>query len=245
MWLDMDGDGRQGASEPGLPGIRVELSGEVAVATFATRNFAAATPVSRSMETDAAGHFSFPDLPVGMFRLQAYRPTSLNVSYDSDGAPDAQASVDLPTGGLGKAVVGLVGRAHLVGTVHDAGGTPVTGSVVVRWLGPDGTAQTADDVLFVVTATDGRIDQSGLPAGEYRIEAVAGVATSVPFVLTTTGTTVVQVNPALAEQAIAAPAGSLAQTGSSPGPALAAALLLLLGGTGLVLAGRRRRPDRS
>ena len=208
------------------------------------------TGTNQSLRTDAGGRFSFSSLPAGTYSVTATRPAQLGVTYDSEGAYDATASVLLPPGGHGQAVVGLVGSAQLTGSILTAEGQPANGAITVRWFGPDDRVLTADDLLLHLPVTNGQVEQAGLPEGTYRIESVNGTATSVPVQLSaghTTHVTVQQPKGSTTETSppVAStntePASSLPYTGWAVAPPLVAAGICLAGGAGLAVAGRRRR----
>ena len=70
VWFDLDNDGAVGASEAGIEGVSVQLTG--------TDN--ANQPVSRTLTTDARGEFSFSGLPPGVYTLSEplQPPSTLN-----------------------------------------------------------------------------------------------------------------------------------------------------------------------
>jgi hypothetical protein len=202
------------------------------------------------VRTDGGGRFSFTGLAAGTYEVSAAPPSELGVTYDSQGAYDATASVLLPAGGHGEAVVGLVGSAHLTATVLTPDGQPASGTIVVRWYGPDDTVLTADDVLLHLAVEHGQIEQAGLPEGSYRIESINGATTAVPVQLSSGHTTTITVRqPAHGATTTSQPGAStsnpagtsLAYTGWAAGTPLAAAAICLAGGGGLAVAGRRRR----
>jgi len=86
VWEDEDGDGVQDATETGMSGITVTLSG----------------PVSASTTTDANGAYLFTGLPAGTYTVTVATPAGFTASptgttnqiQDSNGSP---ATVTLPT----------------------------------------------------------------------------------------------------------------------------------------------------
>ncbi|MBL9126808.1 MAG: carboxypeptidase regulatory-like domain-containing protein, partial [Verrucomicrobiales bacterium] len=115
VWLDLDGDGVQDASEPGIGAVTVELY-----------RSGSATPLARTV-TDAAGAFRFAGLSDGDYSLRFRAPkgmeftTSLvgNLETDSDAA-------DADRDGIGETAVFHLGVGQ-TDTTFDAGvrgGTP-------------------------------------------------------------------------------------------------------------------------
>jgi hypothetical protein len=158
-------------------------------------------------------------------------PAELTVTQDSEGAADARTDVDLTAGRAGDAWVGLAGNATLTGRVVDTAGTPVTGTVQVRWFGPDEIVRTRDDIVIVATVIDGTLSTSGLPAGRYTVEQAG---TTVPVELRSGRTTTLSAAPASLR---ARP--ELPFTGAPTGVALLAGLCSLVVGIALAALGRR------
>lgn len=193
----------------------------------------ATTTAVASGVTDASGAFRFAGLPAGAYTVVAERPSSLSVTWDSQGAADAAADVELVAGSTASAQVGLVGDAAVDLQVRDATGGRASGVVVLRWAGVDGVLGTADDVDLTVTAVDGRVQVGGLPAGSYRVVELAGAAVSVSLVLAS-GETVAR------RVAVAAAVRALAATGAGdPVGAFGWALLLVVVGAATVRTVRR------
>jgi len=275
VWLDRDRDGVQGgAGEPGLPSVtvelyRVELAGSGAgsgrVGSVAP---AAAAPVAQ-VQTAADGAFEFTALTAGAYAVRVRYPAALAVTWDSEGAFDATAQVLVPELGEAQAEVGLAGDAAADLDVRTPDGTPVDGTVLVWWAGPDGRFGTPDDVRVPATAVGGRVRVDGLPAGSYRVIGPDGsqVSSALALVAAVTTTTTVTLGPvdAAAPAATPVPAGApaaaaaaaagatptstpsraLAATGADGAALLATATWLVLGGLVLASAARRGRSRRS
>ena len=173
VWYDLDGNGVQGADEPGAEGVKVTLvdaSGQPARDVLG----AEVTPVT----TDAKGRYSFEKLAAGSYTVKFEVPGGTaaaatgaggDPSADSNG-PDA--AVTLAEGeSNGSIDLGLVGEGSVGSLVWldsnqngaaDPGEPGIPGvAVTVTWAGPDGKFGTDDDRRHSVT-TDAN--------GEYRVD---------------------------------------------------------------------------
>ncbi|MBD3781128.1 MAG: hypothetical protein IE923_17940 [Micrococcales bacterium] len=242
MWLDRDRDGAQSLpAEPGLAAVAVELyrvelagGGGAGRVTSAAAPAVAGTLVAR-VTTSASGEFAFSSVAPGSYSVRVLYPESLAVTWDSEGAADASALVLVPERGEAQAQVGLAGDARADLRVTTPAGTPVDGTVLLWWAGPDGVFGTDDDLQVPVTAVGGRVLADGLPPGEYRVLSQDGAVVSGTVALSAAG-------GAAAVTLGAAPAAgpSLAETGAVLGTTLLAASYLVVGGLVLTVVARRR-----
>jgi subtilisin-like proprotein convertase family protein len=178
-WHDLDGDGQQGATEPGVASIAVTLlTADGAVALAQTT-------------TDAAGFYLFPDLPPGAYAVR-FELTSLPVGYrvtapnsgrdssDSDGDPttgqtaptralsDGEQDLTLDLGLYQPACLGDTVWHDLDGDgLQDRGEPPFAGVLVTLFSADDTPLRTA------TTSTDGRYQFCDLPPGRYRLHFAA------------------------------------------------------------------------
>ncbi|MEI7685833.1 MAG: SdrD B-like domain-containing protein, partial [Planctomycetota bacterium] len=164
VWADTNADGVQGplASEPGLPGIQVQL-------TYAGPNgiFGDGDDITSTTTTGANGAYNFTGLPPGNYRvdvLGASLPTNATQTFDLNGALDnsatrtltnGEAATDVNFGYRGAASVGDTVWLDLNGDgIRQAGEGGIPGATVtLQTAGADGTLGTADDVSYT-TSTD-------------------------------------------------------------------------------------------
>ena len=73
VYLDLDGDGAAEAGEPGVPGVRITLTG----------SDDSGSAVQRTVLTDDAGSFAFAGLAAGVYQLQERQPALLRDGLDS------------------------------------------------------------------------------------------------------------------------------------------------------------------
>jgi large repetitive protein len=193
IWWDRDGDGTQdttgGAAEPGLDGVTVRvtwagLDGDLAT-TADNEVFTAITA--------ANGTYRVEGLPAGRYGVAVDTttlPAAVVNTADEDGNLDSVTTVDLSAGEAHRtADFGYRGSASVGDTVYldlDGDGSAGPGEpgvpgqrVDLTWAGPDGAFGTGDD-LTLTTTTDGsgRYGFDALPAGDYRVRVVGGVATA-------------------------------------------------------------------
>ncbi|MCU0703499.1 MAG: Cna B-type domain-containing protein, partial [Fimbriiglobus sp.] len=176
VWLDRDGDGVQGvvADEPGLAGVRVTLTYAGTDGVLGT-----ADDVTTATTTDAAGNYSFGNLPVGSFQV-VVDPTTLpaNVAqtFDFDGLGTPHTAIATLTTGQNRTDIdfGYRGAAALGDRVwldqnrnggQDPGEAGIPGAVVqLELAGRDGVLGTTDDLRFTATtAANGVYNFAGLP----------------------------------------------------------------------------------
>ena len=215
VWWDLDANGTQDGSDPGLPGV-------IMTATWFGPDGVSggSDDLIQTTTTDASGHYGFPSLPNGVYRVTvgAGIPAGLVSSVDPDtGAPDGTATVTL----TGATVnldqdFGYVGDGTLGDTVWlDRNGDGVVDrpngspsfepgipnvAVTLVWAGRDGLLGTADDHSWTTTTNStGAYLFEHLPAGAFRI-----TLTNLPAGLTVTadpdGGTVDEADVTLAAQ---------------------------------------------
>ena len=180
VWFDRNGDGKQDAGEPGLPGLTVTL--------FDAANKAISTTV-----TGADGAYTFPNLPTGTYRVTvATAGTNLSSTYDLDSgttAPDGTTAVALTVANPSTTLAdfGLRGNSSVGDLVWydvDGGGTQTNAepglpgvTVTLTGAGADNKLGTADD-LTLTTVTDA--------AGAYLFPFLPTFGTGTPYVVTVT-----------------------------------------------------------
>ncbi len=196
LWLDLNNDGLQDPSEPGIPGVTVtanwfgpdgaEGGGDDQLLTT---------------QTDSDGLYVFEGLPAGMFDVQIDTgdtdfPQGLVATGDADGVdtPDHAVVVlaagdvrdDVDFGYAGTASLGdlvwldLDGDGSLNGAEVGLEGVAVD----LTWFGADGLPGTGDEVIVrSETDADGVYGAANVPYGEYDVRVVtstvaAGLAPS-------------------------------------------------------------------
>jgi len=209
VWLDLDGDGTQGPTEPGVAGVTVTLldaSGVVVASTV----------------TAADGTYGFV-VPPGDYEVVVTPPGGGVFTATGVGAETSDSDVD-PAGSTGVLTFGS-GDA---GDAGDAGVLPADISGVV-WLDLDAdglnddasplagvTVNLYDDLGVVVattiTAVDGSYSFPGLVPGDYTVEVVS--PDGAPF--TTPGGDS-DVDPATGTAAVAATGSHVVDAGVLPG----------------------------
>ena len=169
LWQDIDGDGTQDLGESGLAGVTINLlddSGDVIATTV----------------TDAAGDFTFPDLPDGSYTLSVSDTGAVLREFVGTTPPataDALAVVlagaDVSAVSFGYNQPGIVGDTVFSDSdgddVQDPGELGLGGVTVALWQDADGNGifdSTVD--TFVgnqVTAADGSYLFEGLGQGTF------------------------------------------------------------------------------
>ncbi len=185
VYLDLDGDGAEGATEPGIAAQTVEL-----VWTDAPGG-----PRTFTTTTDADGNYVFDGLPDGDFTVTVTGPIAAAAtnSGDPDGGNDSTSTVtglgignddpvtnpDQDFGYSGENSIGdRIWWDQNADGIDDAGEPGLGGvEVTLLWFGPDGTAATADDVTLptITTAPDGSYLFPNLPDGNYSVTVGAGL----------------------------------------------------------------------
>jgi hypothetical protein len=184
LWFDANGDGIQDPDEIPLPGTALELT------------WAGPTgPVVFPAVAGPDGSYAFPNLPAGDFELAIVSgtlPAGVDQSFDPDALLDDTTSITLASGETAPPLnFGYTGGGAVEGTLwfewdgngtQDAGEASMAGiGVAVTWDGPDGVADSGDEVTYVVTTdSSGTYTVVGLPAGSF---TAAPVDTSLPGTL--------------------------------------------------------------
>lgn len=194
IWWDLDGDGSQGAGEPGFSGIDVTLTWAGLDGVFGNADDAVFTAT-----TDADGMYLFENLPPGDYQVvvdEADLPPGVAQSADPDVVLDGQSALTL---GVAEANLdqdfgyrgdGSVGDFIWYDLNDDGVQDPIEPGVAgvtvnVTYLGPDGVIGGGDDVVFTtVTDANGNYTVPGLPSGFY--EVTVDVATLPPGLTVTT-----------------------------------------------------------
>ncbi len=147
VWLDLDADGFEDPSEPGIPGVDVVVTWYGADGVPGGGDDVAYPPVT----TDGAGFYQVDGLATGDYgvAIVAGVPAGLANSADEDGDNDGQTDV-----------TGL-----MVAEVY------ATADITLTWAGADGVLGTGDDVV-ITTTTDaaGTYLFANLPAGDFTVD---------------------------------------------------------------------------
>jgi hypothetical protein len=181
IWHDVDGNGAQNGTEPGVSGV------PVTVRWCGTDNTCGnADDKTYSRTTSSTGAYLVTGLPQGNYTVTVTTTGTLaglglvTNTGDPDGGADSTSSLTLPTGGsnlsqdFGYRGSGSIGDTIFLDSnangLFEAGeGLPGVG-VTVRWSGPNNTLGDADDVLYPTTTTgDGFYLVSNLPGGNYSV----------------------------------------------------------------------------
>jgi uncharacterized repeat protein (TIGR01451 family) len=172
---DTNHNGAKDASEPGIPGVIVTLTGTSVVS-------GAITP--KTATTDASGNYTFTGLTPGTYTLAETQPGAYSDAQDQNGLPAASVTNDRFTGidltksaaastgfnfGETKAgtLSGTVFRdANNDGTQATTGETGIAG-VKIRLTGTDDLGHPVD--VNTVTSADGSYAFVNLRAGTYSV----------------------------------------------------------------------------
>ncbi len=181
VWWDVNADGVQDASEPGLVGVEITVTYAGADDTFGTGDDEVFVT-----DTDTNGDYLVTGVPAGDYRVSVSGGIApgLTITYDEDDGvtgPDGTTAI----GGLGAvahltADFGYTGTGSLGDTVWldlDGDGAQDPGepgldfvTVDLIWFGPDGAAGGGDDLaLQTVTDVNGNYVFSGLPPGNFSV----------------------------------------------------------------------------
>ena len=153
-----------------------------------------------SVPTATDGSYSATGLPPGIYTVavrSAGLPSGVSINtFDPDATLDrstvitlggATAPSSLDFGVTGSGAIGDIVWLDSNGDGLPAAGEPLMGGigVIARWFGPDGAAETADDLVFsTVTAPDGSYRFDHLPSGRYLLSidtATVPIELSVPL----------------------------------------------------------------
>ncbi|MCP4308066.1 MAG: DUF11 domain-containing protein [bacterium] len=180
VWLDLDADGVQGATEPGIPGVGMDLTWYGVDSVPSTGD-----EVVLSTTTDVDGNYAVSGLPAGGYEVAVdgtTLPAGVAETYDADGLASSGSSSLVLGGGLSDLDqdFGYNGGGSIGDTVWfdrdssglmDADEYGLAGvDVSVVWAGPDALLGNADDEAFVmVTDAGGSYGASSLPPGNYAV----------------------------------------------------------------------------
>ncbi len=202
VWWDLDGDGVQDPTEPGLAGVAVTLDW----AGF-DNIFGNADDGQLKTATDGKGGYLFTGLPAGDYRVtvtKADLPAGVRTTADPDGGADSVAALTLAGGASNLTQdFGYVGTAEIGDLVwrdvnrdgdRQADEPALAGAgVSVRYLGPDGVDGTDDDVTVKQVTGDPPTTQprarGGVPVPGDPYYRVTGLAPG-RYVVTLDGDTV-------------------------------------------------------
>ncbi|MEI2731873.1 MAG: SdrD B-like domain-containing protein [Dermatophilaceae bacterium] len=187
VWFDIDKDGVQDPTEPGIAGVTVTLADPGPDGVFGTADDG---PTQRTV-TDSSGSYQFTGLAVERAYLvtvdHATLPGGMTETFDIDGlgTPDAATvTIPLAAGPAGRSDVdfGYVGTGSIGDLVwfdRDGSGTPTQDPgepglpgihVTITWAGADGVLGTPDDVAFPTTTdATGAYLVADLPFGPYAV----------------------------------------------------------------------------
>lgn len=88
VWEDVNGNGVQNPSEPGIGGIHVNLRG----------NTDLGTPINLSTTTDNLGKYSFDNLEAGTYEVMFNQPVGYKFTWPNNTSDDLDSDADLNTG---------------------------------------------------------------------------------------------------------------------------------------------------
>lgn len=185
VWFDRNGDGTQSLDEPGIAGQTVRLVWTDApggARTFTTT-------------TGPTGSYFLDNLPDGDFEVTVVGgivDAAVNTGDPEDDSDSTSTVTDLGVGVVepaedldrdfgyrGNNTIGDVVWYDIdADGVQDAGEPGLAGVVVTaRWFGPDGVADTADDVVLptVATGANGEYSFTDLPDGTWSITVGSGL----------------------------------------------------------------------
>lgn len=173
VYVDLDGDGTQGPTEPGVPNQTVTLDGPTGMFTTVT---------------GPDGTYSFDNLPDAAYTVTVVGgivdAASNTDDPDTVGTGDSTSLVTIAGGGSDDAQdFGYQGSAGVGDTLfRDVDGDGIDDGpadeerldgidVAITWHGPDGVFGTPDDIAMPVDPTDadGEYLVTGLPTGGYTI----------------------------------------------------------------------------
>jgi LPXTG-motif cell wall-anchored protein len=245
-WFDRNRNGVFDGREWVLPGVAVTLTPAeepVAVGAFHAAGVlrAAAVEQPASTITGPDGSYVFSRVVPGAYRVAA--STSIrgfDYTSDTDGDLDWSVQVAVAAREVGVAEFAGMGRGELGGRMFETGTLEglAFAAITCRWAGYDDALGTADDVSFEVTATsDGAFDLEGVPYGSFTcsgVDAAGRRAESLPL-------TVLSPDRVFAPLPVDIDRPTLPVTGADPSALGLVGVLLVAGGTLLVVGSRRRR----
>ena len=186
VWIDVDKDGIQDSTEPGITGVKLELR-DIAgrMVTDLDGNVVGPT------YTDGSGHYYFSNLPVGQYQVKitypmGYSPTKAGEGTSStDSSTDFALSKSLPTAGMrdytldfGVIVSAVIQEPIWIDSNGDGilnnGEKLVPGADVII-LNEDGSPAKnlrGDSVAPVETQADGSFTFKDLAPGKYKVIVV-------------------------------------------------------------------------
>ena len=247
LWFDTDRDNVLDDDESILPGAHLELRpvADTAPAYGAGVDAASLGPVvPRTTISGVDGRYSFVDVEFGSYTVVAsLQADGIERSFDTDGATDWTVGVTVLSEAPGVADFAGVGDGTLNGQLVDTAGVAirVAGDVACNWAGVDGLFGTGDDSRFTTTASSsGAFSVQSTPFGQFRCGAVAAtgqVSSSAQVGVTSSQPVTVQL--ALQTPEEETPSGRLPTAGVNISALLAAAIGLMVVGSGLIALGRR------
>jgi len=195
VFNDLFGDGAFTGGDSGLSGINVQLTWAGRDGLFGTGDDQSFGPFA----TNGAGNWLSPaTMPSGIYRVQVVNPPSPGFTQTTPGGNPQTVTVAI---GEAKTNInfGYQQRQASIGNRvwNDANGDGVQAGVGepgingvrvnLRYAGPDGILDTADDVLQgpVITSGDGNYSFTNLGAGTYRITVDPNSAALTGFAPTT------------------------------------------------------------
>ena len=253
VFWDVNADGIQGASEPGIGGVVVTLTG--------SDDFG--QPVSLTTITAPNGTYVFEGLRPGTYQATFVPPAGLVITRPNAGVPGQNSVADAS----GRALVVVTSEVHFTAVdvgmyrpavirdrvildvnrsgTADPGEVGVAGVTVTLWgPGPDGVLGTADDIVLgtAVTAANGDFSFTVSSGQSYRafiqkVDKLLLVTGERLYALDANGQQTSVSSSLLVQPQIR----SLPRTGSEPRPILGLGAVAVVGGSALVLLSRRRR----
>jgi len=178
VWFDQNGDGIQDVNEPGFGDVDVTLLFKGQDGTFGT-----ADDVTLTTTTNAAGAYTFSNLPNGDYRIsldQSDLPAGLSQTFEVDSTNNNQADVAVSGSDVNNVDFGFRGTGSISDFVwldangdgvQDAGEPGLANTTVnLTFAGEDGIFGNDDDFsLSTVTNSTGNYAFNNLPAGAYRV----------------------------------------------------------------------------
>ena len=181
VWYDVNGNGIQDGTEPGIGGATVTLTYAGPDGVFGTGD----DVTLPAQTTGAAGNYSFTGLAPGNYRATVSNlPNGLSAeTYDLDGASSApyQTNFTLASGqnrtdvNFGFRGTGAIG--HTVYNDQNGDGVQQPGEpglpnvpVTLTWYGPDGLPGGGDDLTYSTTTdASGHYQFNNLPSGNFSV----------------------------------------------------------------------------